>query len=147
MRFSLDSPWLYFYYPGTESIEQAQIIEFAEGSALTDLSFKLSPLIRRQVYGEVMMPGGKLIDARVRIVDAAQPLVQRETATGGGRFSLTFFRGRKFHLYAYVDGERGGKLLRYSGQALNVWDGPVRAESYEGDFGPIKIVLDRVEDR
>jgi len=144
VRASLESPWLYFYYPGIESVDQAKIIDFSEGSALTDLSFKLPPLITRQVYGEVRMRDGKLVDARVKIVDTAQPW-GREMAAAGGRFVFPFFRGRRFHLYAYLDGEREGRLVRYTGQALNQWDGPLRPQSYEGDFGPIKIVLD--EDR
>jgi len=146
VRASLNSPWFYFYYPGMESVEQAKIIDFSDGSALTDLSFKLPPLITRQVYGEVTMPDGKLVEARVRIVDTAQPW-GRETPAAGGRFVFPIFRGRRFNLYAYLDGERDGRLVRYTGQALNQWDGPLRLQSYEGDFGPIKIVLDRVEDR
>jgi hypothetical protein len=138
---------LYFYYPGVDSVEKAAAVDFPEGRVLTGLSFKLPPLIPRQVYGEVLTPDGKLVTAQVRIVDAAQPSASSEGASPGGRFVFPFFRGRRFHLYAFFDGERDGKPVRYSGQALNQWDGPVRPESYEGDFGPIKIVLDHVERR
>lgn len=143
----VDSHNLYFYYPGVDSVERAQVVDFPEGGALTDLSFKLPPLISRQVYGEVMMPDGKLVGARVRIVDAAQPSASREREFLDGRFDLHFFRGRKFHLYAYRDGELDGKPVRYSGQALNQWDGTVRPDAYEGILGPVTIVLNRVESR
>ena len=45
------------------------------------------------------------------------------------------------------DGELDGKPVRYSGQALNQWDGAVRPDAYEGTFGPITIVLNRVQPR
>ena len=73
VRHSLNAGKLEFYYPGVESAEQAEVVDFPEGGALTSLSFKLPPLIIRQGLCEVTMPEGNMVDAHVRIVDAAQP--------------------------------------------------------------------------
>lgn len=145
-------PWkylqkVYFYYPGVDSVERAQVVDFPAGGTLTDLSFKLPLLINRHVYGEVTTPDGKPVGAHVRIVDAAQPSSSSEREFPDGKFGFEFFHGRRFHIYAYRDGELDGKPVRYSGQALNQWDGIVQPDSYAGMFGPIKVVLDRVERR
>lgn len=142
---------LNFYYPGVESVDKAAVLDFPAGGALVSLDFKLPPLIFRSGYGEVTMPDGSPANARLTIVDAAQPSASSEAWASGGQFYFYFVHGRRFHVYAQLDGVRDGKPVRYSGRALNQWDGAAAVYSYddsnEAKFGPIKIVLDRVAPR
>lgn len=85
------------------------------------------------------------------VLDSEGPAVENltiEVLKPGGRER---FEAYDTDGYALVAGFRlhvpDGKPVRYSGQALHNWDGPADPNELVTTFGPVKLVLDRVEPR
>jgi hypothetical protein len=129
-----------FYYPGVDSLERAEVVEVAAGAKLKDLLIKLPPLKARRVFGRVRTPEGVAVEARVRFTDASQPAATDEKTAAGGAFEFYLLEGRRFHLSAVYEGEKGGPPARLSAQMRNLGaDNLPRNDS--GDFGPLELTL------
>jgi hypothetical protein len=134
-----DGQVLTFYYPGVLVEKDASAIELAAGDQLTDLRIKLPRLKRRRIFGQVKMPDGTPADAIIMLTDQAEQAYKLSSDTKGGWFEFLFFQGRPFHLFAYHDGMKDGRLVRFYKFTKEM--------SANGDLGPLTLTLDDVVNR
>lgn len=86
------------------------------------------------------MPDGIPLDTHkveVRLIDANDPTKKPGTGVDqDGRFILSYKKGRSFTIFAYQDGIKDGKAVRFFGQSQKL--------TVKGTVGPITITLDRI---
>jgi hypothetical protein len=132
-------PYPRTFYPGTQTIAQAQLITISEGQTGEGFNIKLPAKLRlRKVEGAVTWPDGRPVpDARLCVEEveyAEGSLCFEGDAKVGedGRFSFTLFEGMRYLVRSHVGVGGEGSGQRHAE--------PVEVPAI-GDLSDIKIVI------
>lgn len=138
------------YYPLARDPREAKLINVEVGKA-TEAVIKLPPLEERRIFGQVMMPDGTPVNATVRLITGSNASAEQpadvitvadvsgdiEQRTKDGRFEFRYWEGRTVRVFAFYDGVRDGKPVRFFGRTQSL--------TLNNDMGPLTITLDRHE--
>lgn len=138
------------YYPLARNPREAELINVEVGKA-TEIAIKLPPLEERRISGRVMMPDGTLVNATVRLITGSGASAELpsdiitvadvsgdiEQRTKGGQFEFRYWEGRTVRVFAFYDGVRDGKPVRFFGRTQSL--------TLNNDVGPLTITLDHYE--
>jgi hypothetical protein len=139
------------FYPFERDSKKAELIK-VELNKTTKLAVTFPSLPERRIFGRVVRLDGSSVDAKVRLITGASgsyqvpadsPILSDdldgkiEQRTRNGQFEFRNWGGREVRLFAFYDGIKDGKPVRFFGRSQNL--------RLEHDFGPLTITLDRFE--
>jgi hypothetical protein len=141
------------FYPFERDWKKAELIN-VELNKTTKLAVTFPSLPERRIFGRVIRLDGSSVDAKVRLITGASasyqvpadsPILDVDLAgtieqrTRNGQFEFRNWGGREVRLFAFYDGIKDGKTVRFFGRSQNL--------ILEHDYGPLTITLDRFEPR